>query len=123
MPDTITPDLVRSVIHGMASRLDKEATGALNAIIGFQLSGDGGGEYALAISDQTCTVREGELGHADATMKMSSKTFIDLALGRTTGSQAFYRRKLKFNGDLNLVMRIHKLFPSVSPDEASQRTA
>lgn len=121
MADTITPDLVRAVFQGMASRLDTQATGAMKAIIGFQLSGDGGGHYALAISDQACTVQEGELGHADAIMKMSSTTFMDLALGRTTGSQAFYRRKLRFNGDLNLVMKIHKLFPSVSPDEANRQ--
>ena len=121
MADTITPDLIRAVFQGMASRLDKDATGALKAIIGFQLSGDGGGNYALAIADQACTVQEGELDRTDAMMKMSSKTFIDLALGRTTGSQAFYRRKLRFNGDLNLVMKIHKLFPSVSSDEANRQ--
>ncbi|MCR9270357.1 MAG: SCP2 sterol-binding domain-containing protein [Henriciella sp.] len=123
MSETTTRDTVRKIIHGMASRLDKNASRAMDAVIQFEISGDGGGEYALSIRDQACAVAEGGHTNANATMKMSVETFIDLALGRTTGSQAFYRRKLRFNGDLNLVMKIHKLFPSVSIDEASANSA
>ena len=110
-------ETVRQLVTGMASRLNKEAAAGLDAIILFVLSGDGGGQFAFEIRNQTCTLKEGPRADANATMKMSVQTCLDLAMGRTTGAKAFYQRKLKFNGDLNLVMKIHKLFPSLSPEE------
>ena len=119
--DSSPYETVRKLVAGMASRLNKEAAAGLDAIILFVLSGDGGGEFAFEIRNQTCTLREGARPDANATMKMSVQTCLDLAMGRTTGSKAFYQRKLKFNGDLNLVMKIHKLFPSMSAEERAMR--
>lgn len=112
-----THDSVRQLVTGMADRLNKDAAAGLNAIILFVLSGDGGGEFAFEIRDQNCTLKEGPHPNANATMRMSVQTWFDLAMGRTTGSKAFYQRKVKFAGDLNLVMKIHKLFPSLSKEE------
>jgi putative sterol carrier protein len=115
--DSSPYDTVRQLVTGMANRLNKEAAAGLDATILFVLSGDGGGQFAFEIRNQTCTLKEGPRPDANATMKMSVQTFLDLAMGRTTGAKAFYQRKLKFNGDLNLVMKIHKLFPSLSSEE------
>ncbi|MEO1305097.1 MAG: SCP2 sterol-binding domain-containing protein [Pseudomonadota bacterium] len=123
MQDASTYELVRRLVSGMANRLNKDAAAGLDAIILFVLSGDGGGEFAFEIRDQACTLSEGPRSDANATMKMSVQTCIDLAMGRTTGSKAFYQRKLKFDGDLNLVMKIHKLFPSLSPEERALQSS
>ncbi|MEO0881296.1 MAG: SCP2 sterol-binding domain-containing protein [Pseudomonadota bacterium] len=114
-----THDLVRQLINGMPRRLDKEAAKGLDTILQFELSGDAGGAFAIMIKDQTCWVEETLSADADATMKMSADTYIDLAFGRITGPQMFYKRKLRFDGSLNLIMKIHKLFPSLSKDEYS----
>lgn len=101
----------------MAERLDPDAARGLRAVIQFILSGEDGGSYAVVIADQQCTIEEGSRADADAVMTMSAQTYVDLALGHITGSQGFYSRKIKFSGNLNLVMRIHALFPSVRGDE------
>lgn len=112
-------DMVRRLVSGMAARLNKEAAAGMDAIILFILSGDGGGDFSFLIREQNCTLEERRHPNADATMKMSVETCVDLALGRTTGAKAFYKRKLRFNGDLNLVMKIHKLFPSLPPEQGA----
>jgi len=44
---------------------------------------------------------------------MSSETYIGMAIGKLKGPQAFFMRKLRFEGETKLLMKMHSLFPSV----------
>ena len=46
-------------------------------------------------------------------MRMSSETYIGMAIGKLKGPQAFFMRKLRFEGETKLLMKMHSLFPSV----------
>ncbi|MEM7660709.1 MAG: SCP2 sterol-binding domain-containing protein [Pseudomonadota bacterium] len=115
--DISTHDLVRKLIGGMPGRLNKDAAKGLDATIEFDLVGEGGGVFQIVIQNQTCHIEEGKSPDPSASVKMSTDTYIDLALGRVTGSQAFYKRKVRLKGGLNLIIKMHTLFPSLSKDE------
>ncbi|MEO1408046.1 MAG: SCP2 sterol-binding domain-containing protein [Pseudomonadota bacterium] len=115
--DISTHDLVRKLIGGMPGRLNKDAAKGLDATIEFDLVGEGGGVFQIVIQNQTCHIEEGKSPDPSASVKMSADTYIDLALGRVTGSQAFYKRKVRLTGGLNLIIKMHTLFPSLSKDE------
>ncbi|MEM9667980.1 MAG: SCP2 sterol-binding domain-containing protein [Pseudomonadota bacterium] len=112
-----THDLIRKLIGGMPSRFNKEAAQGLDAVFQFHLTGEGGGDFAILIKDQHCTIEEGANSNPTASVKMSTGTYVDLALGRVTGSQAFYKRKVRISGGLNLIIKMHTLFPSLTDDE------
>ncbi|MEM7005416.1 MAG: SCP2 sterol-binding domain-containing protein [Pseudomonadota bacterium] len=112
-----THDLVRKLMGGMPGRLNKDAAKGLDAVLQFDLMGEGGGNFAIIIKDQTCQIEEQVSANPSAVVKMSTDTYIDLALGKVTGSQAFYKRKVKLSGGLNLIIKMHTLFPSLSKDE------
>ena len=44
---------------------------------------------------------------------MSAQTYIDLAIGRLKGPEAFFRRKLRYSGDMKLLLKMHKMFPAL----------
>ncbi|MEO1476752.1 MAG: SCP2 sterol-binding domain-containing protein [Pseudomonadota bacterium] len=112
-----THDLVRKLMQGMSSRLNRDAAKGLDATLQFDLTGEGGGHFAIVIENQSCKIEERTSSNPTAAVTMSTATYIDLALGRVTGSQAFYRRKVRISGGLNLIIKMHRLFPSLSRDE------
>ncbi len=108
-------DIVRKLIFGMPTRFNAERAGGLNATIQFKITGEAGGDFAILLSDGVCTVEERLDPSPNLTLKLSGETYVDVAMGRITGPQAFFRRKLKFTGDMALVMKMHVLFPSLEP--------
>lgn len=117
--DNSTYALVRKLVQGMPGRLNRDAAKGLDATLQFDLMGEGGGNFAIIIQDQTCRLEEQVSPNPSAVMKMSTATYIDLAFGRITGAQAFFKRKLRFDGSLDLVMKLHTLFPPLSTKEQS----
>lgn len=108
------PDMIRSLIFGMAERLDQTAAEGIDAVIQFIISGDEGGDFAVSISENTSCVSETRHPDPTLTLSMTSQTYIDLAMGRISGPQAFFKRKIKMSGDMNYALKLHLLFPSLN---------
>ncbi|MEM1316997.1 MAG: SCP2 sterol-binding domain-containing protein [Pseudomonadota bacterium] len=108
---------VRQIIAAMPSRFDAKAAGPLRAIIQFRLDGDQGGEWYADIADGRCSLTEGRRDDASITLRMAAATYIDMVMGRITGQQAFFKRKLTYSGDIALAIRLHRLFRPPQPDE------
>ena len=115
----VNPDhsLTHKLIAGMEGRLDKARAKGLTAVMQFSLSGDEGGDFIISIANQSCSVVHGQADDPDLIARMSCDVYKDIAFGRTTGPQAFFKRRLKFKGDLDLVMKLHALFPSIKDGE------
>jgi hypothetical protein len=57
---SLIPDTAKELISRMPMGFDPEAAGDLKVEIQFDLSGEGGGEMVLSISEGKCTFREGK---------------------------------------------------------------
>ncbi len=104
---------VKDFIFGMPTRFAADKAIGLEATIQFVISGQDGGSFVLRINNGTCTANEGLEESATLTLRMSSETYIGMAIGKLKGPQAFFMRKLRFEGETKLLMKMHSLFPSV----------
>ncbi|MEL6750580.1 MAG: SCP2 sterol-binding domain-containing protein [Pseudomonadota bacterium] len=109
MPNSSDPT-VDQIIHAMPSRFNPEAAADVDAVIQFHLSGDDGGDYHATLRDGACAVGTGSHPQPTLTLRMSAQTYVDMVMDRTTGQAAFFARKLRFDGPISLVIRLHRFF-------------
>ena len=107
----------KDFIFGMPTRFAAEKASGLEATIQFLISGQDGGNFVLHINNGTCTADEGLEASPTLTLRMSSETYIGMAIGKLKGPQAFFMRKLRFEGETKLLMKMHSLFPSVQESD------
>ena len=94
----------------MPGRLDPEAAAGLDAVIQFDLSGDGGGVWHCAIKDGACTVGEGARDAPTMTVSMDAADYVELTAGSLDGMTAFMSGRLRIAGDMGLAMQMQNLF-------------
>jgi putative sterol carrier protein len=101
---------VKQIFDEMPSNLNADAAKGLNAVIQFNLSGDGGGNYHTVIKDGACTVQEGAHASPNMTLTMTAQDYVDMVMGKLNGQMAFMSGKLKIAGDMGLAMKLQNLF-------------
>ncbi len=101
---------IEQIISGMPSRFRPEAARGLNAILQFKLSGDDGANFFATIKSDTCSLEQGIHANPTLTLKMSAQTYVDMVMGRLTGQEAFFRRKLRYEGPISLAIKLHQFF-------------
>lgn len=101
---------VASIFQGMMERFNPEKAAGLNATVQFDLSGEGGGKWAVQIADGKVDVVKGGVDNPTATVKMSADDYADMTSGKLNAMTAFMTGKVKVEGDLNTVMKFQSLF-------------
>ena len=104
------PSSCKQVFEEMPSRLNKDAAKGLNAVYQFDLSGDGGGKWAVLIKDEHCSVQEGGHSAPNITISMAAKDYLDMVAGKLNGQMAFMTGKLRIQGDMGLALKLQSLF-------------
>ena len=104
------PTSCKQAFDMMPTRFNKEAAKGLNAIYQFDLSGDGGGKWAVTIKDETCSVKEGSADSPSITISMAAQDYLDMLSGKLNGQMAFMTGKLRIAGDMGLALRMQQLF-------------
>ncbi|MGH7842740.1 MAG: SCP2 sterol-binding domain-containing protein [Candidatus Binataceae bacterium] len=104
------PTSCQEVFDNMAPRLNKDAAKGLNAIYQFDLSGDGGGKWAVLINNEQCQVQSGAHASPNITISMAANDYLDMVNGKLNGQMAFMTGKLKIAGDMGLALKLQSLF-------------
>jgi putative sterol carrier protein len=94
----------------MPSVFQADKAAGVNASVVFDLSGENGGQWTVAVNDGACNVSEGAAEGATATVKMDATDYVDMVAGRLNAINAFMMGKVKVEGDLNTVMKFQSLF-------------
>ena len=94
----------------MPDAFNMEKAGDLDAVVQFDLSGEGGGQWYVTVSEGTCTVDEGTVSEPKATIRMDATDYVDMISGRLDPMTAFINQQVKVEGDLNTVMKFQTLF-------------
>ena len=96
----------------LADRFLPEQAKGVTAQIQYTLSGEGGGEWTIAIEDgEFKGVTAGGVDKPSLNVIMDAAKFVEMANGDLDGRKAFLTRKLKVKGNIALAQKMQKFFP------------
>lgn len=101
---------IEQIIEGMPSRFNPGAAPGLDAVLQFKLSGQQASVFFAKIQNDICELHKGEHDSPTLTLKMSDQTYIDMVMGRISGQEAFFRRKLFYQGPISLAVKLNRFF-------------
>jgi putative sterol carrier protein len=102
---------VKEYFDTLNQRFVASASKGLNAVFQFELSGDGGGQYNIAVNDGTMEVKEGTAATPSVTIKMSADDYLKLVNGQLNGTMAYMKGQMKVTGNLMLAQKMQAVFP------------
>jgi putative sterol carrier protein len=97
----------------MPERLKPDKAQGLDAVVHWRVGGrPGGGDdvYELTIRDGACTVASAPVGEPRVTFRIQPAAFLKLIAGSASGMKLVLGRKMRVEGDMQLAMRIERLF-------------
>jgi putative sterol carrier protein len=106
-----------NVFEQMLKEFQPEKAGNLHARFQFNLSGDGGGNWSVAVANRTCTVTQGVVPKPDVTVNMGASDFVKMVNGELQPVVAFMQGKLKLQGDMTMAMKVQELFAGAGPGQ------
>ena len=98
------------VFGRMGETFDPDAASGVDVVFQFNITGDGGGDWACVIKNQTCEIGEGQHGSPGCTLKMETGDFTQMMTGALPPMQAYTSGKLIIEGDIMKSQLIEKLF-------------
>ena len=98
------------IFAGMPQAFQADKAGDLRATFQFNLSGEGGGNWAVKVADGACTVVQGQADKPNVTIGMLAGDYVRMTAGELQPVVAFMQGKIKLQGDMNLAMRLQELF-------------
>jgi len=96
----------------MQEHFNASAAKGVNATLQWDLAGDGGGSWALKITDGACELIDGGVEKPTTRFKLSTDDWMAVASGKLNAINAFMTGKLKVEGDQGLAMRVNSFFPA-----------
>lgn len=81
----------------------------INSSYQFDLTGDGGGQWAVDLTKEGGQVVDGTIATPGVTVTMKAADFLDLVAGKLNGQMAFMTGKLKIKGDMSLALKLQQL--------------
>ncbi len=81
----------------------------VNAIYGFKISGDGGGEWTADLTADPPTCTKGDNGKAQCTISVTHDDFKTMLTDPNAGMQLYFQGRLQVSGDPMLAMKLQQL--------------
>jgi putative sterol carrier protein len=101
---------VKETFDAMAGRFKADRAAGTNAVVQYDISGEGGGTWHAVIKDGTCAVAEGAGTNPALTLQMAAQDWLDMTSGKQSGQMLFMSGKLKLKGDMGLAMKLGSMF-------------
>lgn len=87
----------------------KERIGNLTAVYQFNIEGEGGGQWHIIFNNGELEVKEGVHASPNVTITMSEEVRKATSTGKMDPQMAFMSGKIKFAGDMALLMKLGAL--------------
>jgi uncharacterized OB-fold protein/putative sterol carrier protein len=106
-PDRIT---ARTIIGTLVERFRPEKAEGVTMAIGYDITGEGGGQWTIEIRDGKCAVREGLAEPLTVKMTMEADVYTGMMLGTLEAVTAFTSGKVRIDGDMMAAGATAKFF-------------
>ncbi len=97
---------IDEIMNKIPTAIKPEMIAGLDAVIQFQLKGEGGGDWNLSIKDGKSSIAEGIADKPRLTLTATAQDFKNVVAGKTNATQAFMMGKIKLTGDMNMAMKL-----------------
>ncbi|MEN6473982.1 MAG: SCP2 sterol-binding domain-containing protein [Syntrophaceae bacterium] len=98
---------VEDIFNTMPARFLPQGVAGVDVVIGYDISGEGGGRWTVTIRDATLAVAAvAELPKCSVVLISDPETFVGSALGKIDAAEAFGAGKIKFTGDITAVLNV-----------------
>jgi uncharacterized OB-fold protein/putative sterol carrier protein len=100
---------VAEIFGSMPERVNPDQVAGVTANLGYNITGEGGGQWTVCIKEGQVELKEG-LHSPEVTSTCDAGDWVDITLGRIDGMSAFLTGKLKVDGNLDLLTKSAKFF-------------
>jgi putative sterol carrier protein len=101
---------VKEAFDFMGERFNADKAAGVSGSVLLDLTGEGGGKWAIKISDGGYELVEGGLESPTTTLTMSAQDFLGMVNGTVNAMAAFMQGKIKLQGDMGLAMKFQTIF-------------
>ena len=101
---------VHEVFENMSRAFIPEQAEGLNAVIQFELSGEGGGDWQVGIADGQVNATAGSADYPNVTISATAEDYLAMVNGDLDPMKAFMGGKIRVKGDVNLVLKMQSMF-------------
>ena len=103
-------DTVEGFFTELSSKVDSAKAAGMTATFQFDISGDDGGQWYVAINDGNVEVSAGTAENPSIVLGATSENWLKIVSGELSGQTAFLTGKLKIKGDMSLAMKLQSVF-------------
>lgn len=103
---------VQNYFDTLGERFVPSAAAGVAGVFQFEISGDGGGAWFVAVNDGAFTLTNGRHDKPNVSYKMEAAHWVDMINGKINGRWAALSGKLKVTGSLPLAYKMQKFFPT-----------
>lgn len=103
-------DSVAGFFDRLPSVFRPERAGGVSSVFGFDLSGEGGGEWHVAVADGACSVRQGAAPAPHIVVRCAAADWLAIVNGALDPAAAFMSGRLRVKGDFGLALALKDLF-------------
>jgi hypothetical protein len=82
----------------------------VNAIYGFSISGEGGGDWTVDCTSNPPVCVQGDTGKSQCKVSVSQEDFNTMLADPNAGMQLYFQGKLRVEGDPMLAMKLQQFF-------------
>ncbi len=98
------------IMVNLPDRFRPLMAGKMQAIVQFKLTGAGGGDWTLVISNGGCSTSPGSVKHPDASVTMSAADFVGVNTGAVYAPDIFWSGQIDIEGDVGVVIALAPIF-------------
>jgi putative sterol carrier protein len=101
---------IKELMDRLPSAFLPEKAGGIDAVVQFNISGSGGGDWIVTIRDKTCKVETGITANPRVKLEATDLDCLELFKGNLNPSRAFMQGRLRLRGDSFLAMKLVNFF-------------
>jgi putative sterol carrier protein len=101
---------LKEIFEAMPTAFHRPSAEALDVVIQFRITGEGGGDWTASIHHGELNVVEGTAERPNLTISATAKDYIDISTGALNEQLAFMTGRITARGDTLLAMKLPKIF-------------
>jgi Fe-S-cluster-containing hydrogenase component 2 len=110
--NSLVPTSIEGFRFGLPLLFQSNQAKGFNATYHFRFTGEETAQFTVAIFNQSCEIQDGLVGKPDLVVKADSKTWIGFLRKERNIILAILTRKIRVKGDIRLLLKFAKCFPT-----------